>query len=346
MPTLAHDTLSAFVSRIFAAAGAPTETANLVARSLVDSDLAGHDSHGVVRVRQYLDSIGRGDLDPAVQPILVHDNGSVCIVDAQRSFGQLAARWTVEEAIARARRHNMAAAGIINCGHIGRLGEWVRMAADQGLIGMAFCNGGGVAGAVAPHGGAGRLLGTNPLAAAFPVGGRSPVVIDFATSAVAEGKVRVARNRGKAIPEGWILNAAGLPTTDPNDLYSGGMLLPAATHKGYALGLLVECLGGMLTGALGPGFPGYRPGNGVFFLVLNVAAFRPLADFEHDTGFLAGRVKTIAPAPGYDEVLLPGEPEERTYQARLEQGIAVDDATWTLLVEAAQHYQISVPTLA
>jgi uncharacterized oxidoreductase len=344
MPLLQPETLSHFVQRIFLAAGAPDDIAASVAESLVCSDLVGHDSHGVVRVRQYLDAIRRGDLDPAAQPAIVHDAGAVLTVDARRAFGQVAAAWTIQQAVARARTHGLAAAGLINCGHVGRLGEWVQLAADQNAIALAFCNGGGVTGSVTPYGGAARLLGTNAIAAALPVGGQPPIVLDFATSAVAEGKVRVARNRGKSIPEGWILNAQGLPSTDPNDLYTNGMLLPAATHKGYALSLLVEFLGGVLTGNGAPALGGYRPGNGVLFLVLDVAAFRPLADFLADSTRLAGAVKAVPAAPGFSEVLLPGEPEQRMEAERRATGVQVDDATWALLTEDAATLGVALPT--
>lgn len=346
MPTISAQTLTDWVSQIFHAAGAPEEVAHLVARSLVESDLAGHDSHGVVRVRQYLDSIERGDLDPQARPVLVSDHGAICLVDARRGFGQVAARWAMEQGMAKARAHGLAAAGLFNCGHVGRLGEWVQMAADGGLIALAFCNGGGITGAVAPFGGAARLLGTNPIAAAVPLGDRPPLVLDFATSAVAEGKVRVARNRGQTIPEGWILDAQGHPTTDPNALYNGGMLLPTAGHKGYALSLLVEMLGGLLTGNGSPALGGhYRPGNGVLFLLLNVDAFRPLADFLADSAALAARTKAVPPAPGFQEVLLPGEPEQRIAAQRRAQGISLDEATWQLLCQAAQSLGVAVPPL-
>jgi uncharacterized oxidoreductase len=343
MPLVQTERLAEFVGRVFVAAGAPQETAQLVAASLVTSDLVGHESHGVVRVRQYLDAIRRGDLDPAAQPDMVHDAGAVITVDAQRAFGQLAARWTVEQAVERARIHGLAAAGLTNCGHVGRLGEWVQWAADRQAIALAFCNGGGPGGSVTPFGGAARLLGTNPIAAAIPLDRHPPIVLDFATSAVAEGKVRVARNRGKSIPEGWILNAQGLPSTDPNDLYANGMLLPAATHKGYALSLLVEFLGGILTGNGAPALGGYRPGNGVLFLVLDVAAFRPLATFLADGGRMADAVKAVPPAPGFDEVLLPGEPEQRMLALRQAAGVQIDDATWRLLTEDAAKLDVVVP---
>lgn len=343
MPTLAPSQLRDFVADIFEAAGTPQDIAAIVAQSLVSSDLAGHESHGVVRVRQYLDAMRNGHLTIDARPKLVHSLGAVITIDAARGFGQLAAHYTMEQGIALAKEHGIAAAGLINCGHVGRLGEWVEMAASQDALAMAFCNGGGPRGAVAPFGGAERVLGTNPIAAALPLTERAPIVLDFATSAVAEGKVRVARNRGKSIPEGWVLDADGQPTTNPNDLYDGGMLLPAATHKGYALSLLVEYMAGVLTGNGTPALPGYSPGNGVLFIILDVAAFRPVDEYMNESNALAERVKSAKTAPGFSEVMLPGEPEQRTAAQRNAAGIEIDDATWQLLIEDATALGAAIP---
>lgn len=338
MPTLASDTLIGFVEQIFQGAGAPADIAATVAGSLVKSDMVGHESHGVVRVRQYLDAIERGDIDPAARPQVVHERPTLCLVDACNAFGQVAAAYAMEQAIDRAQTYGLAAVGLKQCGHVGRLGEWVEMAAQEKLAALAFCNGGGRGGSVTPFGGAARVLSTNPIAAALPTGTGAPIVLDFATSAVAEGKVRVARNRNKTIPEGWIVNKAGEPTTNPNDLYEGGMLLPAAGHKGYGLSLLVEYLGGIMTGAGCPCFPAFVPGNGVLFMVIDVEAFRPFADYQEDSEELLTRIKGAVPAPGFEEVLLPGEPEQRMLAQRTAHGLTVDDATWTQLTEAARHF--------
>ena len=346
MPNINHTELTGFVTNIFAGAGAPEETAALVARSLVLSDLAGHESHGVVRVRQYLDQIGRDDIDPKAVPEIVVDSAAVFNVDAHKSFGQVSASFTIKEAIRRAKQYGICTAGLFHSGHVGRLGEWVEMAADEDTIALAFCNGGGpTPGRVAPFGGAEPLLGTNPVSAGIPVDESAPVVLDFATSAVAEGNVRVARNRGKSIPEGWILNSDGNPTTDPNDLYNDGVLLPAAAHKGYGLSLLVEFLGGILAGNSCPGLPEYRPRNGVLFIVLDIAAFRPVNEFRQTSGDFVDLIRALRPAPGFEEVLLPGDPEHRNMAERTASGINVDDTTWAQLTDAAAVYDISVPAV-
>ncbi|GAB4520032.1 MAG: Ldh family oxidoreductase [Anaerolineae bacterium] len=343
MPVIKPKALTELVASIFQAAGAPESTAQLVARSLVSSDLVGHASHGVVRVKQYLDAIAAGDVDPRAEPRIVRETPVIAVVDGQWSFGQVAAHFSMEVGIEKARNLGLSAVALDRAYHVGRLGEWVQMAADAGMIGLAFCNGGRVGGAVAPFGGRGRILGTNPIAAGIPVAGRPPVIIDFATSATAEGKLRVARNRGQSIPEGWIVGPDGQPSTNPEDFYAGGALLPAAGHKGYGLSLLVEFLGGLLTGRGVPAFEGFKPGNGVLFLVLAVEPFRDRDAFLAEAAELCQRVKSTPPAAGFDEVLLPGEPEWRTASRRAEEGIPVDDATWGQLAEAAARYGVSMP---
>jgi uncharacterized oxidoreductase len=345
MPVIRSTTLIDFVSRIFRAVGATEKGATQVAKSLVAGNLSGHDSHGIVRVRQYLDTIAKGNLDPAAEPVIAHQAGAITMVDARLSFGQIGADFAMQVTINQAREHSLAATGLFNCNHVGRLGDWVQMAADQDLIGLAFCNGGRAGGRVTPYGGAAHLLGTNPIAAAIPVAGRPPLIIDFATSIVAEGKVRVARNRGQSVPTGWLQDVEGHPSTDPNDLYAGGMLLPAAEHKGYGLALLMEFMGGILTGQGWPGLPGYTSlRNGVLFLVLSAEAFRPTADFLADGAALCAQVKSTPPAANFDEVLLPGEPEERNAEQRRREGIPIDETTWNQLVEAAAALDVMSPS--
>jgi uncharacterized oxidoreductase len=344
MPVIKSAVLTNFVYQIFQAAGATEAGARLVAASLVQSNLVGHDSHGIVRVRQYLDNIAKGELFPAAEPIVAQEMAAITMIDAQYGFGQIAAHFAMGKTIEKVQAHGLAATGLYNCNHVGRLGEWVQMAADQDLIGLAFCSGGRPGGLVAPYGGAGRLLGTNPMAAAVPIAGQPPFVMDFATSVVAEGKIRVAHNKGQSIPEGWILDSQGRPSTTPADLYDGGMLLPTAGHKGFGLALLIELLGGVLTGQGGPWLPRYTTvRNGVIFIVLSIQAFRTPEDFLAEAAILRDKVKATSPAQGFDEVMLPGEPEQRAAGRRQAEGISIDDTTWAQLAEAATNLGVAAP---
>ena len=344
MPVIQSTTLSNFICSLFQAAGATEENARLVADSLVKSNLAGHESHGVIRAPQYLDSIAQGDLDPAATPVIAQETGAISMVDGQSGFGQVGAHFAMNVTLDKAKTYSLAATGLFNCKHVGRLGEWPQIAADQNFIGLAFCNGGRPGGLVTPYGGAGRRMGTNPIAAAIPVAGRNPIVVDFATSMASEGKVRVAHNRGRSVPEGWVLKADGHSTTNPADLYASGMLLPMAQHKGHGLSVLVELLGGVLTGNGCSGLPEYsKLGNGVLFLVLSIEAFRPMPDFMAQGAAFCDLIKSTPPAPGFDEVLLPGEPEERATEQRRVEGISIDEITWGQLVEVAAGFNVAVP---
>jgi LDH2 family malate/lactate/ureidoglycolate dehydrogenase len=337
--------LTRLTTKIFQAAGVPEAPARLVANSLVGANLAGHDSHGVVRIMQYLDGIQAGEYLPDAEPAIAHEKGAMAMVDARRGFGQVAAHYAMTIAIDKARRFGVGAVGLMHCNHVGRLGEWMEMAAAEKMIGLAYCNGAGPGGVrrVSPFGGTQPILGTNPLAPAVPIEGHPPVVIDFATSVVAEGKVRVARNQEKPLPEGCILDSDGNPSTNPQDLYDGGSLLPMAGHKGSGLSILLELIAGVLTGRAAPGSGQVVAGNGVLFVVLEVDAFRPVDGFLADAAGFYDHVKSVPPAPGFEAVLMPGEPERQTAQRRQSEGIVVDDTTWGLIVERAEGLGVAVP---
>lgn len=223
------------------------------------------------------------------------------------------------------------------CAHVGRAGAYPEQAAARGLVTFAFVNGGGAKPRVAPHGGRRAVFGTNPVAAAVPLPGSEPVVMDFSTAAVASGKIRVLHQRGEALPEGWIIDAEGHPSTRAEDYYAGGMLMPAAAHKGYALCLLVELLAGCLTGAGSPGVPGssYEIGNGLFLQAFDVEAFMPLETFARAAGALADTVHDTPPAAGCERVLLPGEPERSLVAERARAGVDVPDSIWESVARAA-----------
>jgi len=320
-----------FVAQIFVGAGETDATARFVATSLVSSNLAGHDSHGVVRTPQYVALMQKGGLIAQAEPTIEKETAVITQVNGNHSFGQVTAHFAMTHAIRKAQKEGLSVAGLYNCNHVGRLGEWVTMAADENLIGLGFCNGGSRGGLVTPYGGAARRLGTNPIAAAIPVAGKPPVVVDFATSALAEGKVRVARNQGKTMPPGVIQTGDGQPSIQPDDLYNGGMLLPAAGYKGYGLGLIMELLGGVLTGVGCGSFEEFAHGNGVLFIVLTADMFRPLEAFLGDSERLVDIMKGTPTVDGVDAVLVPGEPERRMAEARYAEGIPLDGNTWAQL---------------
>jgi LDH2 family malate/lactate/ureidoglycolate dehydrogenase len=343
MPRLTADELTRTVAAIFRATGAPEAAANIVATSLVDADLTGHESHGVIRVAEYVRHIREGRIDPAAEPAIAADSGAAIVVDGNWAFGQVVARFATGRLIERTLELGSAAVAIRRSAHVGRAGVYPEMAAQRGLVALAFVNGGGAEPRLAPHCGARPVFGTNPLAAAAPVPGRAPIVVDFSTAAVASGKIRVLRDRRQPLPEGWIIDRDGRPSTDPAAYYDGGMLLPAAAHKGYGLALLVELLAGCLTGAGSLAIPdsGYELGNGMFMQAIDVTRFMPLDNYARLARGLADTVHATPPAAGCEEVLLPGEPERRMADRRAHEGLEIADGTWEKILAAAEALGVS-----
>jgi hydroxycarboxylate dehydrogenase B len=334
---IAADRLEALATRIFAALGVPDGDAAWTATLLVRANLRGHDSHGVIRVPQYVGSIRKGETRPRPAMRLLHETPTTAILDGDLGLGQVVARRAAEVALDKAARLGLAAVGIRRSNHIGRLADYVEMAAERGFVGLIWANA-PTAHSVVPHGGLDRRLSTNPLAVAVPgPGGTVAISVDMATSIVAEGKVRVKRNRKEALPAGWAIDGGGRPVTDAEVFYGPPRagLLPTGAHKGTALGLIVEVLGGILSGE---GAIGDRTGpvhNGTFLLLIEVARFLPLVDFTGQVTDLVQWVKSAAPAPGVPEVLVPGDPEARSEAHRRAHGIPVEAETWRQIEEIA-----------
>jgi uncharacterized oxidoreductase len=331
------DQLEALAARIFAALGVPAGDAAWVARLLVRANLRGHDSHGVIRVPQYAGSIRKGETNPRPAIQVLQETPTTAIVDGDLGLGQVVARRATEVGLEKAARQGLAAVGVRRSNHIGRLADYAELAAEQGFVALVWTNA-PTAPSVVPHGGIARRLSTNPLAVAVPgAGGSVAISVDMATSIVAEGKVRVKRNRKEPLPAGWAIDPAGRPVSDPEVFYGPPRagLLPAGGHKGTALGLIVEVLGGILSGE---GAIGERTGpvhNGTFLVLIEVARFLPLLEFTGQVTDLVGWVKSATPAAGVAEVLVPGEPEARSEAHRRAHGIPVEAETWRQIEEIA-----------
>ena len=342
MPTFKASALFELTMRIFAAAGAPGPIARQVANSLVLNSLMGVDSHGVLRIPQYLEAIEKGSIVPDAVPRVVRDRGVAAILDGQWAFGQVVARQAMQMAVEKAAQHTVGIVSFAKVLHIGRLGEWAALAADQGYFGWVLTNGALPGGSVAPHGSGQRLFGTNPVAFGIPGGSHPSAVVDFSTSATAEGKVRLAKFKGERVPAGWLLDRDGRPTTDPADLYDGGALQTFGGHKGYGLSLMVEVLGGILSGANVPISPGYVPQNGVFMMALDVTFFRTREEYDEVIDTLLDGIRRARPAEGVEAVLVPGEPELARRREREEHGIPVDDQTWAAIQAAAAELNVAI----
>jgi LDH2 family malate/lactate/ureidoglycolate dehydrogenase len=330
-----------------AAGGTPETVAREVAESLVLSNLLGVDSHGVVRIKNYLDSIELGAIVPDAEPSILAENSVLVRIAGRKAFGQLVAKFAMRLAMEKARKNGIGGACFTDVYHIGRLGEYVTMAAESQLVGLMFANGSRPGGLVAPFGARERVLGTNPIAFAIPAGKHRPLVADFSTSSVAEGIVRIAARKHQKVQTGCLIDQEGKPTTGPNDLYAGGAILTFGAHKGYALSLLVEVLGGLLSGAETPIFPDYQyMHNGVFMLAIDPSWFRPWTDYQSAVDFLFDAIKQARPAHGMSGALIPGEPESANLKLREEEGIPVDDATLRELSELAVKLKIEIPCIA
>ena len=350
MPTFAPATLRELTLRVLTAAGASAQEASLVADLLVRSHLVGHDSHGVLRIPQYVDMIRAGHLRPGAEVTVVREAPAMAVLDGGWGFGQVVATRAVQVAIGKARDVGVAVVSARHCGHVGRLGDYVEMAAAEQMVGVAAVNGHGGWPAQAPFGGRERRLSANPIAFGFPAGGRPPVVVDITSSVVAEGKLRLKRNRDERVPEGWLIDAEGRPTTSPHAYYADppGALLPfggSVAHKGYGLALTVDLLSGALSGAGCTGSHLDHPGNGLFVAVMDVRRFLPLKDYEAEVEAFLGRLKSCPPAEGFSEVLVPGEPEARLVAERQRTGITVDETTLEHIRRAAGQVGAAVEDL-
>jgi uncharacterized oxidoreductase len=349
VPTIPSDRLVTFARDLFQASGVAADEAAVIARSLVDSNLAGHDSHGVIRIPQYLKAIKDGQLKPGVPLTVLHHTPAVLVCDGNWGFGQVQAHRLLEKLEPMAKVAGVAAGTIYQCGHIGRLGEYAEAATALGFAFFASVNNHGFGRAVAPPGGVEGRIGTNPLCMAVPTTKTGEaVVLDIGTSVCAEGKLRVAFNKGDLVPEGWILDAEGKPTTDPRTFYQEphGTILPLGgnqAYKGFGIGLLLDMLVGGLSGApcsrpeIGP-----RTANAVLFLLFDSEHFAGAQHFAKEITDLAANVRGSKPMAGAT-VTLPGDPERRERARRSADGLHLDDGTWGQLIKLASELKVTSP---
>jgi len=344
MPTVPAQKLEQLAADILRAAGATESEAGTVARHLVEASLAGHDSHGVMRVLQYAKEIRAGLIVPGTQTTTIQDWDTGSTIDATGVFGQVACNQAMQTAIRKAQQRTVGMVTVRGANHSGRLGAYVALAAAEDMIGLVMVNGGGSGQWVAPFGGRERRLSTNPITMGAPSGKGFPVVLDMGTSVVPEGKIRHYFQKGETVPDGWLVDHDGKPTNDPGQLYAEqpGAILPlggSAGHKGYALAFFVDILAGALSGA-GCCSADKRDtscAGGILMMAINIGSFGPTSHFQQQVEALVDYVKSSAPAAGSEEVLVPGEFEFQHHQRRSRDGIEVADSVWqdlqALLVE-------------
>ena len=342
MPTVTADALRRIGYEFFTAVGCRREDAKIVTDHLVQSNLYGHDSHGVIHMERY----GRAAreerrVDPRAVPEIVREHPCTAVVDGGHGFGQVAATFAARLLIQKARQYGVASVSLRNTSHVGRVAAYPLMAARAGMIGQIFVNAGRMGFQVAPFGGMDGRLGTNPLAFAAPRRDAAPFLVDMTSSTVADGKIYLAANQGKPVPEGWFIDPEGKPSTNPHDYFGEprGAVLPLGGplgHKGFALSLMMEICGGGLSGQ------GMAQGdmrvssNGVHMTAYDIAQFTDIETFYDEMEALLSHMKTSRTLPGVDEIVVPGEPEYRAERERTQTGIPIDDTTWEKLCAYAR----------
>jgi uncharacterized oxidoreductase len=348
MPTISASALERFAADLLAAGGLSTDEAGLVARSLVGANLRGHDSHGVMRIPFYLDTLRKGEVVADADFSVVRESPSLVVADGHWGFGQTQARRLTERVIAKARATGIAVGTLIHSSHIGRLGEYCELAADAGLVSLVMVNTHGHSRRVAPVGGTAPRLGTNPLAFGVPHA-EGTLLLDFGTSATAEGKVRVKKIAGQSCPEGWLLDCEGRPTTDPNTLYGTppGTIRPMGgdqAYKGFGLGLMVEIFAGALSGGVCiRETPINQNGNCVFVQALDPAHLGGAEHFAREVRDLCGFVRGCPRIAGVEAIQLPGDPERRCLAARTREGVPFDERNWAELTKLAGTLGVESP---
>lgn len=337
--------LRSFARDCYRAMDVPEEHAALLADTLVQADLWGHASHGVMRIFWYGERILSGATDPAAQPDLSGQALALRVIDGRDGIGQVMAHRAMTEAIAAAKAHGIGAVAVRNSGHFGTAMYFTRMAALQGCIGFLSTN---ASPAMAPWGGREKRVGNNPWSWAAPAGRNPPMMLDLANTAVARGKIYVARQKGDAIPEGWAMDLDGRPTTDPAAAIAGN-ILPMAGHKGYAISVLMDVLSGVLSGSaqgrgvVGPYMPEGRSGVGHLAIAIDIASVRPLTEFEADMQRMIEDIKSTPLADGTEEIFYPGEIEARSEARFLAEGIDLPTATADDLRKRAAEIGVAAP---
>jgi LDH2 family malate/lactate/ureidoglycolate dehydrogenase len=321
--------LTEFATAVYAGAGMPEADARLVADTLVQADLWGHQSHGVLRLGWYLDRLRNKVMNPVTKPEFAVDAGAVAVIDGHDGVGHVLTVLATREAVKRAKAHGIGVVGVRNSNHFGTFMYYTLTGARDGCVMLLTSNGGP---AMAPWGGRRKIIGTNPWSVAAPAGQRAPFVVDMANTGVARGKIYLARNKRLPIPLGWAINSAGEPTTDPQEAIDG-IILPMAEHKGYAIAAMVDMLSGVLTGSgfLSAVHSPYKTAEksncGHLMIAMNITAFQPLAEFNSRMEQFIAEIKAVPTARGFDEVFYPGEIEAGNDARNRKEGLLFPDDT-------------------
>jgi len=353
MTTFTSRSLNKLMQEIFLCVGCSEEEASIASEHLIESSLLGIDSHGVKNSISYARTLENKIIHTGQQLELIHGNGASAVYEGNLGFGIVLGLKAAEKAIGLAREHGVGIVGVRHISHTGRLGTYPTFAANKEMLAVAMANAPCKEGMrVAPYGGTRGRLATNPMAWAFPRANGFPFLLDMATSVVAAGKVRVHRDKGQAVPEGWLVDLEGNVVTDPNRFFDTEdvALLPFGGHKGFGLSLLVDMLAGALIGHEVM----YEPvketlaevGQGLFLLVIDIKKFLSVERFEEEAERLFSHIKRTPLKPGVNEILVPGELEQRVRVKRLREGIPVDERTWQDIVAFSEKHGVDAKKIA
>ncbi len=345
MRVFQKDSLARAIQSLVSAGGSDEREARIVADNLVTANLTGHDSHGVGMIPRYIESLLEGGLKVNQHPKMVFDGGALITLDGQQGYGQVIGLEAMEIGIARAKQHGMCVMGIGRSHHLCRIGQWAEQAVAAGLISIHFTN---VISRsiVAPYGGADARFGTNPMTVGIPVPGEPPFILDMATSAVAQGKIRVAHNKREKVSKEWLIDDHGNPTDDPafGTVEPFGALRTFGLHKGYGLAVVCELLGGALTGGgtwHSDDRSKKRVWNGMLTILIDPARLGTRDAFATETTAFLASLRKSPVAPGFDKVRIAGEPERETHAKRERDGISVDDNTWNDILAAGAKLKLA-----
>jgi hydroxycarboxylate dehydrogenase B len=348
MPRIPADDLIEFAAALLTAGGAEKPEAAAVARSLVEADLRGHDSHGVMRLPSYLEKLERDEVAPGAPLEIMKQTPSLVMADGHWGFGQVQAGRLTKRLIAKTKSSGMAIGTLRRVTHVGRLGEYCEMAAAAGVISQLMANSHGNQRWVAPPGGAEARLGTNPIAYGIP-NGEAPIIFDFGTAATAEGKVRLKKIAGEKCPDGWLLDPQGRDTADPAALYRNppGTICSLGgdqAYKGFGLGLIAEILAGALSGGVCARARPLNPkGNCLFIQLIDPALFFGAEEFAAEVARLVEYIRSCPRRDGVAQIELPGDRSRRSLEARRRRGIPIDVGCWFELVRLAKCLDVAAP---
>lgn len=344
MPIFSKNYLAKIIFNILKAAKIPRNETRIITDFIIKSNLAGHDSQGIIRLLDYLDLFKKGEAKPGVKIKILAETPSTAVIDGNWGFGQIIASQSMRIAIQKAQKRSVSIVTVHHCNHIGHLSNYALMATKQHMIGVVIINGTRVN--VAPYGGCEPRLSTNPICIAIPTK-KKPLVLDMSSSVVCEGKVRVKRNAKEKVPIGWLVDRNAKPITNPLHFYGPPRqsILPfggITAHKGFGLGFMFDILAGGLSGAGCSNKGNKRIGNAIFMETIKIRSFIPLHKFYLEVEKFIKFVKSSKVAPGFKEILVPGELENRTTKERNKKGIFIDNGTWSEIKHRAKELGIKI----